>query len=189
MTKFLPKHITLFVLILFLAGWTALAYYLSPVSIVEYFGLTNGYAAVFILAFFGGLSTFIVFPYYLVVATFGAGGLNPFLLGLAAGAGVSLGDSISYLIGYHGHEAVPPYFQKVFHTFCNWCLTHPYSILVPAALFLYGAVVPFPNDLIVISMGLARYSYRRLMIPLGAGNVVFNTGIAFMGAYGFSIFQ
>lgn len=184
--NFLSKHATLFALILFLIGWTIILYQLSPSHLVEHLGVKNSYAVAFLLAFFGGLSVFTAFPYYLVIATLGAGGLNPFLLGLTAGMGVIMGDSTSYLIGYSGREVVPSYLQNYFRKFCEWCLSNKYSFPVSIFLFLYGALVPFPNDLIVIPMGLARYPYWRLMIPLGIGNIAFNIGMAFIGAYGFS---
>ncbi len=182
MTKFL-RHLPAITLLLVLIGWTFFLYFFPPAEAVETLGIRNGYALAFVLAFFGGLSTFITVPYHLAVATLGAGGLNPLFLGIAAGTGIFLGDSISYLIGYRGHGIVPSRLQKIFQRFCGWCLTHP-TWLASTVIFLYGALVPFSNDFITISMGLARFPYWRLMIPLGLGNVVFNTGAALAGAYG-----
>lgn len=161
----ISKHVFHIAFILILIGWTFFIYQFPPARIVEYLGVSNGYAVAFVLAFFGELSTFISIPYHLVVVTLGAGGLNPLALGLAAGGGVFLGDSTSYLISYKGRDIMPPHLQKIFQKFCGWCTTRP-SWLVPAALFSYGALVPFSNDFIVISMGLARYPYWRLMVPL-----------------------
>lgn len=177
------KYLPPLVLIGLLVGWSVFIFQFPPAAIVEAIGVTNGYAAAFVLAFFGGLSAFVSFPYYLVILTLGAGGLKPILLGVAAAGGLFLGDSTSYLIGYKGRDIVPVYFHRIFDRFCGWCLSHP-SWLVPTVLFLYGALIPFSNDLLVVPMGLARFPYWRLMLPLSIGNIVFNTGVALIGAYG-----
>ena len=179
------RHAPPLAFILVLVGWTVFVLRFLPAEIVDALGIRNGYAAAFVLAFLGGLSTFSAIPYHLVVVMLGAGGLNPLLLGLSAGTGVILGDTTSYLVGYHGRRILPAQLQRAFQKFCGWCLTRP-SWLVPGALFLYGALVPISNDFIVISMGLARYPYWRLIVPLGLGNIVFNVGAALVGAYGVS---
>ena len=183
----ISKHIFHIAFILVFVSWTFFIYQFPPTELVKMTGLTNGYAIALALAFLGGLSTFVTIPYHLVVVTLGAGGLNPILLGLAAGVGVMLGDSTSYLIGYKGRDILPSHLQRIFQKLCGWCLTRP-SWLVPVALFSYGAFVPFSNDFIVISMGPARFPYLRLRIPLGIGNIVFNMGAAFIGAYGYASF-
>ncbi len=169
---------------LFFILWTLLLSKISPNEIVEYLGVSNGYLIAFIVAFIGGLSTFINFPYQLIIFTLGAGGLNPILVGVCAGAGVFLGDTISYFIGFHGRRILPGRLQKLFHRFASWCLSAPVG-LVPVVLFLYGALIPLPNDLIVISMGLARYAYWKVMVPLTLGNITFNTAIALFGWYSY----
>ena len=54
---------------------------------------------------------------------------------------------------------------------------------MPIAFFLYDSLVPLSNDFIVISMGLARYPFWRVMIPLGLGNLVFNISLAYLALY------
>lgn len=177
--KILPRAI----IILIFIAWTVFVLSTSPVELVKSIGVTNGYIVAFVLAFLGGFSLFVTTPYYLVVAALAAGGLNPVLVGLAAGIGIFLGDSTSYFIGYRGHDILPKYYQKVFDRFQRWAATHS-SWHVALALFVYGAAIPLPNDVIVVPMGLVRYPYRQLMIPLGLGNVVFNIGVATVAAYG-----
>lgn len=179
---YLTKHFARLLFIFIFIVWTIVLTQVSPEQIVERFGTGNGYLLVFLAAFFGGLSTFVAFPYYLIVFTLGAGGLNPIILGLAAGLGVSLGDSTSYMVGYQGRHILPSNLQAYFQKFCQWCLIHP-PWLVSTIVFMYGVIVPFPNDLIVIPLGLARYPFLRLLIPLGLGNVVFNIIVALLGAY------
>lgn len=180
----IKKYLPFLTLVLFFIAWTILLSKITPTEIVEYLGVSNGYLIAFIVALVGGLSTVINFPYQLVIFTLGAGGLNPLLVGLCAGAGVFLGDTISYIIGYHGRHILPDRLQRIFDRFAHWCLHAPNGV-VPSILFLYGALLPLPNDLIVISLAFARYPYWRVMIPLTLGNITFNTSIAVFGWYSY----
>lgn len=157
-----------------------------PEEIVKIIGINNSYIALFFLAFLGGISIFFPFPYYIVVFMFGAAGLNPFLLGICAGFGVILGDTTSYFIGYTGREIVPDKFNKYFSKFYLWVNKKPLWVM-SIVLFLYGAFVPFPNDAVIIPLGIARYKYWRAIIPLAIGNIVFSTLIAFAGLYGWNL--
>lgn len=67
-------------------------------------------------------------------------------------------------------------------------MSHPQPWVVPSALFLYGSLIPFSNDFIVISLGVAHYPFWKVMIPLGLGNITFNIWLAFAGAYASQLF-
>src|SRR3989344_5053755 len=87
------SHISLFAVFIW---WTYFLFRSPLTEIVGAFGTLNGYAVAFIIAFLAGLSTFLSIPYYLIIAMLAAAGLNPLLLGIAAGIGVTMGDSTSY---------------------------------------------------------------------------------------------
>lgn len=172
-------------LLLFFVGWSIFFYYSSPEGIINFIGVENAYVLMFVLALLGGLTTFSGIPYHVILIMLASGGLNPLFLGISASSGVIAGDATSYFIGYNGRQIVPQKIQKNLQWFCAFCLARPK--LLPVAFFLYGSLVPFSNDFIVISMGLARYPFWRVMIPLGLGNLVFNTSLAYLAiyAYGF----
>lgn len=182
------RTLAFFVFVAFIAVWAALVYQLSPEGIVKAIGSESGYVFAFVAGFLGGVSTFTTVPYALIVITLGAAGLSPVFLGLSAAFGLVLGDSTSYLIGYHGRKVIPSAFQVYFEKFSEWLLTRKYSWLIPIVVFFYAALIPFSNDLVVISFGFARYPYWKLIIPLAAGSVVFNTIIAYLGAFGVQLF-
>lgn len=177
--------VSVFFIFMFLA-WTFFISQFSPAELVDAIGSRNGYVLSLASAFIGGLSAFIAFPYYLIVLTLGAGGLDPILLGLAAAVGLFLGDSTSYVLGLYGGELLPVKAQKTLLRFTDWVIGKSFW-KASAVLFLYGALAPLPNDLLIIPLGLAQYPYRYLMIPLGLGNLVFTTGIAYAGAYGINL--
>ena len=182
--KYLPRII---LILLFVSLSFFLYVYSSPEKIVNLIGVDNAYVLIFILAFIGGLTTFSGVPYHLVLITLATGGLNPLLLGLATAFGVMLGDSTSYYIGYQGRIIIPDRLQKILQQVRYFGLKYPK--ILPLFFFLYGSLVPFSNDFIVISMGLSRYPFWRVMIPLGLGNLVFNISLAYLAVYAYAFLQ
>lgn len=182
------RKVILVLLIAFVIVWSIFIYYVSPSKIIEAIGVNNGYLMVFFASLFGGISILIPFPYYIFVFSFGGGGLNPIVLGIVAGIGLIIGESTSYLVGYHGREILPSKLEKMFSKISNWCKRTKHFILVSLFLFLYGSLVPFPNDLIILPLGLARYPYWKMIIPLGLGNIIFNIILASTGFYGWKLF-
>ncbi|OGF67647.1 hypothetical protein A3B26_03385 [Candidatus Giovannonibacteria bacterium RIFCSPLOWO2_01_FULL_48_47] len=175
--------------ILPLLFFASLSFYLfaysSPERIVDLIGVNNAYALLFILAFLGGLTTFSGVPYHLFLITLATGGLNPLFLGFSAAGGVMLGDSTSYYVGYRGGAIAPEGVQRIFQQIYSFNSTHPK--ILPLFCLLYGSFVPFSNDFITISAGIARYPFWRVMIPLGLGNAIFNVSLAYLStrAYDF----
>lgn len=166
--------------------WVVLLYKISPTEIVAFLGIENSYALVFALGVIGGTSILFPLPYYLAVFTLGAAGLNPFLLGILTGTGVMLGDSTSYLVGYSGREILPQKINSVLNKVYAWCSKKP-SWIIYTFLYLYSSIMPIPNDVLVVPLGLARYPYFKVIIPLWLGNMTFDILVAFAGAYGFNI--
>lgn len=166
-------------------GWTVFLYQFPPADIVDYMGAENAYLVTLVLSFLGGVSTLISVPYHLVLMTFAAGGQNPFLLGLVATIGQGAGDTTSYFLGYSGGNIAPQYLHKLMDGLLKWCTDRSYW-QVALALFVYGSISPFSNDFILIPLGIARYPYRKVMLPLILGNLVFNTGAGLLGTYGLS---
>lgn len=162
-------------------------YYSSSEKLILYIGVENAYILMFFLALWGGLTTFSGVPYHAVLVLLASGGLNPLILGVSTAVGVTLGDTTSYYVGYSGGSVVPQRVQKVLQKFCDFCLARPR--LTPIMFFLYGSFVPFSNDFIVISMGLARYPFWRTMIPLSLGNLIFNISLAYIALYAYDFIK
>lgn len=149
----------------------------SAEQIISLIGIENAYLFIFILAFFGGLTTFSGIPYHLVLIALAAGGLNPLILGLTTAVAVSLGDCTSYFVGYFGRTLVPERIERALRRLSAIEERHPR--LLPMVFFIYGTCVPFSSDLITIPMGLLRYPLWRVIVPLGLGTVIFNTALAY----------
>lgn len=176
MQKYLKYAPRLLPLLTFVAI-SAMFYFSSAERIVSYIGVENAYVFIFILAFFGGLTTFSGIPYHVILIALAAGGLNPLVLGLTTAFAVSLGDCTSYFVGYFGREFVPERIERALQRLTRLQEHHPR--LLPVIFFLYGVCVPFSSDLVTIPMGLLRYPLWRVIVPLGLGTVIFNTTLAY----------
>jgi membrane protein YqaA with SNARE-associated domain len=166
----LKKYWPRLIFIVFILTCSVIFYYSSPEEMINFIGAENSYLIIFILSVIGGMSTFAGVPYHLVLITLATGGANPLILGTAAAVGVMIGDSTSYLIGYEGREIFPGKIQRYLSKIYDFGYRHPK--LLPVLFFLYGALMPFSNDFIVVSAGLAKYPFKKVMIPLALGNLM-----------------
>lgn len=163
----------------------ALFAFSSPEALIDYIGIENGYVLVLALSFISGLSIFGLAPYHLALLALAAGGLNPFLLAFLATLGLGLGDSTSYLLGYHGRAVVPRRMERAVAKLSAFLEKH--DRLLPAYIFLYGAAAPFSNDFVGVTLGLARYPFWRVMVPLSLGTLLFNTVLALSAPYAYEL--
>jgi len=137
------RNILFIVFIALIVLWTFFVNQISFEKVTEVIGGRNGYIVAFVAGFLGGISTFTTVPYTLVIIGLGAAGLSPWGLGLAAGTGLLLGDTTSYLIGYHGRGVMPTGAAKLLDRFSGWLLNAKYSRFVPFFVFLYAAFFHF----------------------------------------------
>ncbi len=176
----MQKHLTYmlrFLPLLTFVAISAIFYFSSAERVVSYIGVENAYVFIFILAFFGGITTLSGIPYHIVLVALAAGGLNPFVLGITTAVAVSLGDCTSYFVGYLSRDLVPIRIERALQRLVRIQESHPR--LLPVVFFFYGACIPFSSDLVTIPMGLLRYPLWRVIVPLGLGTVIFNTTLAY----------
>ncbi|MES2749546.1 MAG: VTT domain-containing protein [Patescibacteria group bacterium] len=156
-------------------------FFIGVDALVDSIGVQNAYLLMFLVAALGGLSTFNSVPYLAVLMVLANTGVNPIMLGLASAVGVMCGDSFSYFLGRRGGTVIPDSFQYVFVHIKNFALQHPR--LFPGFCFFYGAFCPLSNDFVTIASGIAQISYKKVMVPLALGNIVFNIGFAYFSVY------
>ena len=90
--------------LLFVLAWILIINFISPDAIVAKIGARNGYIILFLISAIGGVSSATASSYYLAVSVLAAGGLNPILLGIIGGVGVTIGDSLFFLLGRKGQQ-------------------------------------------------------------------------------------
>jgi membrane protein YqaA with SNARE-associated domain len=141
-----------------------------------------GYAGAFAISLFGNFTIFFPVPYILTVYAFGAT-LNPVLLGLVCGAGSTVGEFSAYLIGRGGRRVVDERYGERLET--AKILVQRYGM---AVIFLF-AILPLPDDLILIPLGMLRYSLKKAMTAMFLGKTIMCTAVAYAGRYSYSFIR
>jgi membrane protein YqaA with SNARE-associated domain len=164
--------------------------FLGPLQLM-YSWLVNltlliGYPGAFIVSFLGCATILLPFPY--VGVPFILGGFrdlamdvfafDPWIVGLVAGVGAALGEMISYLIGYGGGALIDENQKSGFRDFVQ-----KYPRTTPLVLW-FLAVTPIPDDVLLVPLGAAKYSWWRVFLPQWVGKTMFLTAIAWAGRIG-----
>ena len=164
------KHATFALLLVFFVAWGYLLSIYEPEEIVHFLGITNVYFAVFLASTIGGVSTVFAGSFYATIITFTRGGLDPFVLGLFAGIGATIGDSIFFYFGHKGRDVLSGRWRKKAMMFSAW-LHRQNGAVVGIVIFLYAGFTPFPKDLLVAALAIGDYRYRKMIPPLLLGNI------------------
>ncbi len=137
-----------------------------------------GYAGAFLISIFGNFTIFLPVPYALTIYAFGAT-LDPLLLGVVCGLGSTIGEFSAYLVGRGGREFIENNYGQRLES--AKMLVQRYGMLV---IFLFAAL-PLPDDLILIPLGMLKYSLRKALVAAFLGKVVMCVTIAYAGRFSF----
>lgn len=141
-----------------------------------------GYLGAFLISIFGNFTIFFPVPYVITIYAFGAT-LNPILLGLACGLGSTIGEFSAYLVGRGGRRVIDEKYGDQLETAKMLVQTHGMAII-----FLF-AVLPLPDDLILIPLGMLRYNLKKAIVAMFAGKLIMCTAVAYAGRYSYSIIK
>ncbi|MDF1538354.1 MAG: VTT domain-containing protein [Candidatus Thorarchaeota archaeon] len=147
-----------------------------------------GYPGALLISFIGNVTVLFPFPYIAVLFLLGGAGagplgpfyFNPWLLGLFGGVGATIGEMTGYLLGRVGSSYVRTEQTSGFLKFVQ-----KYPRTTPLVLW-FLAVTPVPDDVLVIPLGIAKYPWKRVLIPQFVGKTMFLMGIAWAGRLGLS---
>ncbi len=148
-------------------------------GILTYFG-NIGYIGIFIISFLGSILIFIPVPYFPILITSALNKeLDPNIIALSATIGAVLAKSSIFLASYYGR---------------NLLSNKTKSKILPLQKFLakYGglaafiaALLPIPDDLIYIPLGIAKYSVRKFVLFTFFGKLLYGLiivwGAVFLG--------
>ncbi len=148
-----------------------------------------GYAGAFFISAIGNATILFPFPYIGVV--FILGGLrdeitmnfifDPWVIGIIAGIGAMLGEMTGYLIGYGGGRLIDESQTCSFKRFVD---SHPRA--TPLVVWFLAAT-PIPDDILVVPLGAARYSWWKVATSQLIGKSMFLMGIAWTGRIGLEV--
>ncbi|QSH39376.1 hypothetical protein JXR01_03710 [Candidatus Kaiserbacteria bacterium] len=181
---YLKKYPLAFALLGLFVFANILFYFASPQDIVSYIGTENSYLVAFLFAATGGLSAITGSALYGLLATFAAGGANPWLLGLTGGLGIFISDSIFFYLARKGRDIIPPQWSVWVLRIENVVQQCP-KWLVLVLMYLYISFLPFPNDVLMIALVLGGYTYRTIVPVLFVGSITIALVASFFGTLWF----
>jgi membrane protein YqaA with SNARE-associated domain len=184
----LKRFLTFIIVVVLIAFWSLLAYFVGPEEIIEKIGAENGYIFIFFIALLGGVSVFTSPSYFAALITFGAGGLDPFVLAIFSGLGIGIGDALFFYAGSQARQAAfdrgEP--KNAFERFIRWIETRT-GKTVPILIFLYSGFTLFPNDVLAVSLAFANYPFKKFIFAVLLGNINLAFWIAFLASKGIAV--
>lgn len=141
----------------------------SPVSV--YFGA-------FLISTFGNFTVFLPVPYALAVILLGTQEfIEPLILAIVCGFGAAIGELSAYAIGRGGRELIEEKYGKRIESMKK--LIEKYGF---AAIFLFAAT-PLPDDMLLIPVGVMKYSIVKAVIAALLGKIVLCAILAYGGRF------
>ncbi len=139
-----------------------------------------GYSGAFAVSFMGNATILVPFPYVVVPFVLGADmGHDPWMVGLVSGIGAALGEMTGYFAGYYGRRLLKE--EDKINGFREYVQRRP--SMTPVIIWFLAAT-PIPDDILIVPLGVARYSWWRMFVPLLIGKTIFLTAIAWAGRLG-----
>ena len=143
--------------------------------------VTNyGYAGAFLISIFGNFTIFFPVPFTITIYAFGAT-LNPLLLGIVCGLGSTVGEFSAYLIGVGGRKVIEGRYEERLESAKR--LIQRYGATI---IFLF-ALLPLPDDVILIPLGVLRYDLKKALGAMFLGKTIMLTIVAYAGRYSYTI--
>jgi len=138
-----------------------------------------GYVGAFLISIFGNFTIFFPVPFTITIYAFGAT-LNPLLLGLVCGLGSTVGEFSAYLIGVGGRRVIEGRFEERLESAKR--LIQRYGAVI---IFIF-ALLPLPDDVILIPLGVLRYDLKKALTAAFLGKVAMCTIVAYAGRFSYT---
>lgn len=141
-----------------------------------------GVLGILLVSFIGGLNLVFPIPATAFIPVFSAAGFATSLIVTIIVIGTTIADLIAYYIG----TILKPKADKIHNRFVDWlrenCVGKP--MYTGFVVFLYAAIIPFPNEVLLLPLGSLGMKLKNLVVPFTLGTAVHVTALA----YGFSFF-
>lgn len=172
-----------FLLLLAFFGIAMLMAYLISNSISAKEAVARfGYVGMTVMAYVCGLNIVIPVPIETFVPVFVASGLPAAGIIASLVIGTTAADLTAYGIAWYGGKSIDLSKWKFLKKLNE--IEKKNAAYALATLFVWAAVIPLPNELVIVPLGLAGYRLRSLLIPFILGNIAHHALVVF----GFSTF-
>ncbi|MCS7363814.1 MAG: VTT domain-containing protein [archaeon GB-1867-035] len=136
----------------------------------------HGYLGAFIVSVLGNLIPFIPIPYLVAIFYMAAYlPVEPVILGIISGIGGTVGKVIVYIFSFGSGKLIGE--EKEYRIARLRQLLDKYGAL---AVFVF-TITPSPDDIVIIPLGLIRYSFFKFLIACLAGKIALSMFIAVFG--------
>lgn len=136
-----------------------------------------GYIGILIISFITGLNMISPVPSTTFTPIFTAGGISIFTVIIISVIGTMLANLLSYAIGILGHD-----FTKANYPETKKRILKMYSEkkeILPYLVFGFAALIPIPDEIYLIPLGIIGVKMKDFIIPLLLGTIFFQTVTAF----------
>ena len=172
MLRLIKRHKKFVFLFVFLSIWMTLLVFVSPSELVEIVGVETGYLMVFLTAIVG-VSSLTSGSFYAVILTLASTGeFNPFLLALVAAPAMTFGDTIFFLFSSRGRLIIKEKAKRRIRRLVSWTENFSEKKIFLVTYF-YSGFTPFPQDILMMTLGVGGASLRTVMGAVLLGNATF----------------
>lgn len=171
----LAVQIAAILLLLALATWANL--YAAENDLVRDLARRFGYGGILLAAAASGFNLVVPVPIIAFFPFFMDVGFDRVLTVAVIAVGMTLGDLLGYLIGRTTRELFSPKVRGLMARLES--LRERHRVLPFVLMFLYAAVVPLPNEVLVIPLAFLRYPLAGIFAAVLLGNMIFNSLVAF----------
>ena len=135
-----------------------------------------GYLGVFLISLVSCATVVLPMPGMLLIFALGSV-FNPFIVGLVAALGGTLGETSGYILGLNGRSLIPD--NKIFINTERWM--RKWGVMT---IFVFSLIPPLSFDIVGITAGGLRFPVWKFLVAGIFGKIVLYTGMAFLGAWG-----
>ncbi|MCS7368460.1 MAG: VTT domain-containing protein [archaeon GBS-70-058] len=141
--------------------------------------LNYGYIGALVVSILGNFLPFIPIPYLIAIYYMASYmPVDPIILGIAAGIGGAIGKSVIYLLGFEGGKIIITEGKRRQIEKFKEMLGKYGAIAV-----FFVTVTPSPDDIVIIPLGLVRYSFIKFFIATALGKILLSIAVASFGRY------
>ena len=138
-------------------------------SLVEQFG----YGGIFLVSLAAGFNLLVPVPAATLAPVYAAAGFPLPAIVAVISLGTAVADTLGYLIGVGGRDLARRANPRIQQWMRGFAVAH-HALVVPF-VFLFAALVPVPNEIILVPLAFMGIRFRTLFIPLLLGTILFNT--------------
>lgn len=139
---------------------------------------TLGYLGLIAVNLVGSATIFFPLPIAALVFIFGSI-LNPWLVGLSAALGCTLGELTGYAFGKGSSKVLEKKYDRFLKVGGRWFEKGRGFFCI-----FFFAATPFPYDVVGVLGGMFNYNIKKLILATFLGKCIMNLALAFGGFYG-----